>query len=102
MNQFLHQNILSLFGYGNAPTPIKNEFTSRLMELVEKRVLVKVLDRLSSHEQEEFLHIIDVGTDEERVVFLQTHVPDLSKLIDVEVAELKQQAHQFGKKFAHA
>lgn len=102
MSQFLQHSILSLFGLNKATQASKNEFMGRLIELVEKRVMVKVLDRLSPTQQEEFLRIIDIGTDEERTVFLQTHVPDLSKLIDAEVLTLKQQAHTFTQKFAHA
>lgn len=100
MTQLLQQNILSLFGLSSATQGTKNELMGRLIELVEKRVLVKILDRLSMAQQEEFLRILEIGTDEEKTIFLQSHVPDIARLIDTEVAHLKQQAHHFGQRFA--
>ncbi len=100
MTQLLHQNILSLFGLINSSQTTKNELMGRLIELVEKRVMVKILDRLAPNLQEEFLRILEIGTDEEKTVFLQAHVPDVARLIDSEVAHLKQQAHHFGQRFA--
>lgn len=100
MTQLLHQNILALFGLGNSSQGTKNELMGRLIELVEKRVMVKVLDRMAPPQQEEFLRILEIGTDEEKTIFLQSHVPDVSRLIDSEVANLKQQAHHFGQRFA--
>lgn len=100
MTQLLHQNILALFGLGSSSQATKNELMGRLIELVEKRVMVRVLDRMPPHLQEEFLRILEIGTDEEKTIFLQAHVPDVSRLIDAEVAHLKQQAQHFGQRFA--
>ncbi|OGH60779.1 MAG: hypothetical protein A2848_03390 [Candidatus Magasanikbacteria bacterium RIFCSPHIGHO2_01_FULL_50_8] len=103
MTQLLHQNILTLFGFtATTSQQTKNELMSRLIELVEKRVLVKILDRMTAVQQEEFLRILEIGTDEEKTVFLQSHVPDVARLIDSEVVHLKQQAHNFGKRFSQA
>jgi hypothetical protein len=100
MTQLLHQNILALFGLGSSSQATKNELMGRLIELVEKRVMIKILDRMPPQQQEEFLRILEIGTDEEKTVFLQSHVPDVSRLIDSEVAHLKQQAHNFGQRFS--
>lgn len=103
MTQLLQKNILTLFGFGTSTSQqTKNELMARLIELVEKRVLVKILDRMPADQQEEFLRILDIGTDEEKTVFLQTHIPDLSRMIETEVARLKQQAHTFGQRFSTA
>ncbi len=99
MTSVLHQNIISLFGLASSSYGTKNELLARLIELVEKRVMVKVLDRMAPPVQEEFLRILEIGTDEEKTVFLQSHVPDVSRLIDSEVAHIKQQAHHFGQRF---
>ncbi|MCX6781087.1 MAG: hypothetical protein NT003_03165 [Candidatus Magasanikbacteria bacterium] len=42
MTQLLQQNILSLFGLSGATTGTKNELTGRLIELVEKRVILTI------------------------------------------------------------
>lgn len=102
MTQLLHQNIIALFGLTAASPAAKNQVLGRLVELVEKRVMVAVLDRLPPEDQEEFLRIVDEGTDEERTVFLQTHVPDIGKMIDQEVMYVKQQAQQFATQHARA
>ena len=100
MTTLLHQNILALFGLSTSSQSTKNELMSRLIELVEKRVMIKILDRMAPQQQEEFLRILEIGTDEEKTVFLQAHVPDVARLIDSEVQHLKQQAHHFGQRFA--
>ncbi len=102
MTQLLHENIIKLFGLTNASSGVKGHILSRLVELVEKRVLIIILDRLTTAEQEQFLRIIEIGTDEERTVFLQTHVPDVGKVIDQEVMRVKQQATQFASHYAGA
>lgn len=95
MSSLFHQNILSLLGLAQATDDVKNQIMARLVELVEKRVLVAILDRLTAEQQDDFLRIMDRGTEEERAVFLRTHVPDLPKIIDSEVIKVKQDAHQF-------
>ncbi len=95
MSSLLHQNIISILGLANATDGVKNTVMSRLVELVEKRILVAIIDRLTSEQQEDFLRIMDRGTEEERSVFLHKHVPDLPKMVDQEVIKVKQDAHQF-------
>ncbi len=100
MTELLHQNIISLFGLSRASTGAKNQLLSRLVELVEKRVLVIILDRLTPEQQEDFLRILDNGTDEDRTIFLGQHVPDVGHLIDDEVNKIKLQARTFGAQYA--
>lgn len=102
MTQLLQENIIRLFGISSASSPVKSQILSRLVDLVEKRVMVIILDRLSTAEQEQFFAILENGTDEERTVFLQTHVPDVGKVIDQEVIRVKQQAQQFAAQYAGA
>lgn len=95
MSSLLHQNILSILGLSAATDGVKNSVMARLVELVEKRVFISVFDRLTSEEQEDFLRIMDRGTEEERAVFLHKHVPDLPKIVDQAVINVKQDAHTF-------
>ena len=102
MTQLLHENIIKLFGLSQASTSVKGHILARLVELVEKRVLIVILDRLNPAQQEEFLRIIENGTDEERTVFLQTNVPDVGAVVDDEVLRVKSQATQFAAHYAAA
>lgn len=100
MSSLFSDHILSLFGIGRASQPVKNGIMNRMVDLVEKRVMLTILDRLTSEQQEEFLRILEIGTEEERVVFLQKHIPDFSRLIENEVEKVKHESRQFAARLA--
>lgn len=100
MQDLSKTNIFSLLGLTDAQSSMKQMLTGRMLVLLEKRILVRVLDLLAPAEQEVLLRLLDSGSEEDRTLFLQKHVPGIQKIIADEVTKLKHEAQQFGARFA--
>ncbi len=102
MQDLSSANIFSLLGLGGAPAGVKQMLAGRMITLLEKRVLIRVLDILPPAHQEVLLSLLDSGSEEDRTLFLQQHVPLIQKIIEDEVTKLKHESQQFGNRFAAA
>lgn len=90
-----NKNLFNLAGLQSAPAAVKTALIADAVELLEKRLLLKILDRLSPSDEEKFLELLDGGTGEERQIFLARAVPDFPALIDAEVVRIKDEVRAF-------
>lgn len=82
----LQANLINLLGLELLPEDKKMEILERAMELVEKRVMLRVLDELKAKDQKAAEEAAKNG---KMLDFIQTLVPNLAQIIAEEAARVK-------------
>jgi len=91
-------DIFAVMGAGNIPDEDKGALLAKMLQVVQTRVLLKILDSLSDKEDSELNAIADRGDAEELEQFLRTHVPNYDQLFEDEAKLLRQElVIEFGK-----
>ncbi|MBI4272361.1 hypothetical protein HY621_00730 [Candidatus Uhrbacteria bacterium] len=88
--KLLSQNIIQLLGLQSLPEDRQVAIVTKMVELVEKRILVRILDAIKESEKDEANRIFTSGTDDEKASFIQSHA-NLTQLIEEEVVKIKQE-----------
>lgn len=89
-NKVLGQNIIATLGLEKLPDQEKAQLIDQMAELVEKRVLLGLLEKLSAGDEEKFAKIAENDT-QSKIEFLQQRFPNLPNIIEKEVVKLKKE-----------
>ncbi|MCH7759559.1 hypothetical protein IID20_04345 [Patescibacteria group bacterium] len=89
-NEVLGQNIIATLGLEKLPDQEKAILIDQMAKLVEKRVVLGLLERLSAGDNEKFEKISENDT-QVKIEFLQQRFPDLTNIIEEAVVKLKKE-----------
>lgn len=82
----LQANLINLLGLELLPEDKKVEILERAMELVEKRVMLRVLHELKAKDR---ASVEEAANSGKMLDFIQTRVPNLAEIIAEETARVK-------------
>ncbi|MBI4049463.1 MAG: hypothetical protein HY395_01440 [Candidatus Doudnabacteria bacterium] len=85
------QNIINVLGIESLPDEQKISIIERTSELVEKRLLLRLLNSFSEQKKREFEDLLDAENQEAVNVFLQKNAPDLPAWLAEELSKIKQE-----------
>lgn len=86
----LTQNIITLLGLQGISPDRQAALIERMVELVQKRAVLRLLDDMSEDQAEKANQVFSSGTDEEKAAFLQT-IPNMKQILEEEVITVKQE-----------
>jgi hypothetical protein len=86
---FDEQNIIAILGIQNLPDEQKLRIVDKVSELVQKRLLTRLLGALSDKDQETFMQLLNSQEQEPLDDFLNSHVPDFPAWLEEEVNKIK-------------
>lgn len=92
----LEQNVMAALGLINLPEERKVALIEKMTELVEKNLIVRILQGLTDEDAQEFEKIIN-GTEEEKVKFIQAKFPNFAEMMQEEIVKVKQAVIEAGK-----
>ena len=84
-----NQNIIKILGIESLPEDRKIEITEMAADLVQKRLILRVLDVLNPDEQEEFGQILEQGSGGLIEEFMEKHAPNFGDWIIEETGKVK-------------
>lgn len=85
------ENIIKLLGIGNLPDAQKISLVEKISELVQKRLLLRLLDKLSAPDQDALKVLLDKGDQQDLQKFLRSKAPDLGAWAAEEVVMVKKE-----------
>jgi succinate dehydrogenase flavin-adding protein (antitoxin of CptAB toxin-antitoxin module) len=85
------QNIIGILGIESLPDERKIAILEKATDLVQKRLMLRILDSLSEEQQEAFGKLLDSEDQEGVNRFLAENVPAFSDWIQEEVYRLKEE-----------
>ena len=86
----LKQNIISALGISSLPDDKKVALIDKMAELVEKRIILRLMQELPKKSHQEFEKIADED-DKAKMEFLQKSFPNLAEIIQEEVVKVKKE-----------
>ena len=89
-NEVLGQNIIATLGLEKLPDQEKAILIDQMAKLVEKRVVLGLLERLSAGDNEKFEKISENDT-QSKIEFLQQRFPNLANIIKEEAIKVKKE-----------
>ena len=85
------ENIIKLLGIESLPDERKTALVERISELVQKRLLLRLLDSLVGSDQDELKILLDRGDQAALQGFLVNKAPDLATWAADEVIKIKKE-----------
>lgn len=89
------QNIIAILGIQSLPDEQKMQIIDQASDLVQKRLLLRILESLPSNKQTEFEQLLDTGTPDTINEFLAVNVLNMQEMMFEEVNKVKQDLGQY-------
>ena len=90
--EMLEANLIKLLGLELLPLEEKTKILQQTSELVQKRLMVRLLQELTEKEQEEFLNLVNAnGQDGKKEQFMSQHFPQINQMMDEEINKVKEE-----------
>jgi len=93
----IEKDILEILGAKNMPEEEKRNLYTKMLETIQKRVMIRINDRLTEEEREEWKKILDDGNREEADKYLLDHGLEVPKLMAEEALILKTELAELAK-----
>lgn len=90
-NSFVQQHIINLLNLDYLPDTEKAVLLDKMVEVVNQRSLLRILEGLDKEKKDEFGKLLDSGTDEALQEFIQVNVPDFVAMLTEETITLKEE-----------
>jgi hypothetical protein len=87
----LRKNIIVELGLQDLPQDRKLDLLGKMSDLIQKRVLLRAIKRLSVEEKEKFDELLGKDNPLELYRFLISKVPDIDQITDEEVISFKEE-----------
>jgi len=85
------ESIINILGIASLPDDRKAAIIDQTTELVQKRLLLRILDSLSEQDRTGFESLLSNENQEAIDKFLSDKVPNLSQWLEEEVNKIKQE-----------
>ena len=85
------QNVINILGIENLPDKRKLEILGKITELVEKRLMVRLLQNLPKDKQNEFAEILKKNQAKQTQTFISANFPDFQNWLVEEINAVKSE-----------
>lgn len=90
-SQIIEKSIWDIMGLENMPLKNKVTILNQLVQLVQKRIMLRLVNMLSDIELKDFSNVIDTGTQEEFGDFIQNKIPNYEDIVMEESLKVKDE-----------
>jgi hypothetical protein len=90
----LDQNLLKELGLGELSNSEKDKMLKHIYDTLEMRVGMKLAEKMSNQQLDEFETFIDGGDEPGALKWLETNFPDYKKVVAEQLELLKQEIKQ--------
>jgi len=87
----IQQNIIDLLELKNLPEEKKSALLEKMVEIIQNRITLRILDALSEKEKEELDKLMDAKKEEKIDQFLREKVPNFDALTIAEILKFKEE-----------
>jgi len=85
------QNIINILGIESLPDERKAALVEKMSELIQKRLLVRILGSLTDEQVEEFQELLEKNNQADTDAFITQNVPDLGEWLIEETNQIKKE-----------
>lgn len=88
--EIINENIIAALGLQSLPLEKKQEVLNKLVELVQKRIMLRVMDGLSKEDGEKMAELEKNPMD--MLAFIAEKFPNFEEIVKEEVEKVKEEA----------
>ncbi len=90
--KMLEANLITLLGLETLPLEKKVAMLNKTLELVQKRLMISMLNILDDANKAKFLELINSeGNEAEKDRFMKQHFPNLEEMVNEEIIKIKSE-----------
>lgn len=90
--KILEANIIEMLGLESLSEERKIQMVEMMTNLVQKRLMIRILEQLSEEEKDEFEKILgDKDVDLKTVEFIKKRIPNFDEIIKEEIIKVKKE-----------
>lgn len=90
--KMLEANLITLLGLETLPMEKKVAMLNKTLELVQKRLMISMLNVLDDANKAKFLELINAeGNEAEKDSFMKQHFPNLEQMVNEEIVKIKSE-----------
>ena len=86
------QNLISALGLDSLPQEKKDELLIKISEVVQQRIILRVLSELSEEDRQAFDGVLSANDDEKSLAFLQEKIPNFEAVVKHEIEKFRNEA----------
>jgi len=86
------QNLISALGLDSLPQEKKDELLIKISEVVQQRIILRVLSELSEEDRQAFDGVLSANDDEKSLAFLQEKIPNFEAVVKDEIEKFRNEA----------
>ncbi len=97
--KFLEANIIEVLGLEALPDERKIKMVQQMANLVQKRLMLRIMEQLTEEEKDEFEKILEGEDNIDLAVaeFIQNKVPNFDEMVKEEIVKVKKElVEKFG------
>ena len=89
-NDNLKNDVLAQLGLGNISDEKKAEIISKISELAQKRIILRVTEEMSEDQRENFEKFLEAEEDPAKIEnYIRENIPNIDSIIEEEMSLLK-------------
>jgi len=89
-NDNLKNDVLAQLGLGNISDEKKAEIISKISELAQKRIILRVTEEMSEDQRENFEKFLETEEDPAKIEnYIRENIPNIDSIIEEEMSLLK-------------
>jgi len=92
LQDFLQKDLIAELGLQALPDSKKEEMVLRIGELIQQNVVLRIISEMPEGDKDEFEKVLGEDSSEKTMEFLQAKFPNLSQVVEEEIAKFKQEA----------
>lgn len=85
----LKQNIIAALGLQSLPLERQAALIDKMAELVEKRLILRIIEKISEEDAREFADNVADKSDEDKAKFLLEKFPNFAEMMNEEIEKVK-------------
>lgn len=91
----LSENIIKVLGIEDLADDKKVALLEKMTELIQKRITLRVLEKMTKEQQEEFGRLVEANNSEKAAEFMAVVIPNMPEIMEEEIVKFKQEAKDF-------
>ncbi len=90
-------DLVKELGINELPQDQKKEMLAQMSEIIQQRIVLKIVDELPEDKKEEFANIINASSENPSIIdeFLQKNLPNVEELVLGEIGKYKKEMLEF-------
>lgn len=91
VSEAIEKSIINILGIERLPLADQFEILTQVSELVQRRLMLRILEELDDEAVKVFSDLIDNKQEEKIIEYVEEHIPNFYQILEQEVMQVKKE-----------